>query len=187
MGWAGSEGRGAVRDPLCEHGKVRASEYCFYSGSVFLALPWKVPRSDAARARGGRAGRGSWKVASSPLFLLRFLWGRGRGRAERRSFPEAGTGWGAVARGRAGRGSRAGVAGWPGRGAEPRGDGDGGCGSRVRIRVPARPRLQGWPSPRSRPSCLTPGSRGTLPPLWVPAFHRALHFKFASPSRRWLY
>ena len=55
---------------------MRVSEfYSLYSGSVFLALPWKVPRSDAARARGGRAGRGSQKVAASPFFLLRFLCG----------------------------------------------------------------------------------------------------------------
>lgn len=101
--------RGGCEGPQCERGKVRASEfYSLYSGSVFIALPWKVPRSDAARARGGRAGRGSWKVAASPPFLLRSLWGRGRGRAARRRFLAAGT------RGEGGGGTWARWAGVPG-------------------------------------------------------------------------
>lgn len=81
-GSEGSEG------PPREHGKVRASELyaSLYSGTIFLVLPWKVARSDAARARGGRARRGSLKVSASPRFLLRFPRGRGRGQALRRRF-----------------------------------------------------------------------------------------------------
>lgn len=169
--------------------------YSLYSGSVFLALPWKVPRSDAAQARGGRAGWGSRKVSASPPFLLRFLRGWRRGWASRGRLRAAGTGGGGgggrTARGRAGRGvpgRGAGVPGGPGRCSEPRGGGDGGGGgSRVRIRVPARPRLQGRPSTRSRPYCLTPGFGGPLLRIWARARHRDLHFKFASLFRRWLY
>lgn len=149
---------GGCEGPRCERGKVRASEfYSLYSGSVLLALPWKVPRSDAARARGGRAGRGSQKVAASPLFLLRFLWGSESGPGATSERPGRAWGqWHVGARG-GGPGRETRVAGRPGRGAEPRGDGDGGCGSRVRIRVPARPRLQGWPSPRLAPFLPDPG------------------------------
>lgn len=110
-----------MEGPSRERGKVRASElYSLYSGSVFLALSWKVPRSDAARARGGRDGRGSGKVAASPLYVLRFLpgWGgagpRGAASERQRLAGLGGGGW--EARGRrggglgAGRGSRAGRA-----------------------------------------------------------------------------
>lgn len=56
-GGAHQTGSGGRERPPCEHEKVRASEfYSLYCGSVFLVLPWKVPRPVAARARGGRAG-----------------------------------------------------------------------------------------------------------------------------------
>lgn len=150
------------------------SEFCLLL--VFWErLPSATLESSALRRRPGTWGPGrvgvpeSLGVAPLPSALPPGLeegpglqgslpsgWdGRGRGRRAD----------GTWARGAGVPGGEAGVPGGPGRCAEPRGGGDGGGGgSRVRIRVPARPRLQGRPSPCSRPYCLTPRSLGTLLP-----------------------
>lgn len=96
-----------------------------HSGSVFLALPWKVPRPDAAWARGGRAGRGSQKVAASP-FLLRFLWRSESGPGREVQLPSGRDGHGGSGTWARGAGVPGGRHREAGRGAEPRGDGDGG-------------------------------------------------------------
>lgn len=148
--------------------KSEGEFYSLYSGSVFLALPWKVP---LARRRLGTWGPGRAGVPRRSrrrfLFLLRFLWRSESGPGREVQLPSGRDGHGGsgtwargagVPGGR--RGSRAGRAA----ALEPRGDGDGGCGSRVRI-SPRAPTPAGLALPGSRPSCLTPGSHGTLPPL----------------------
>lgn len=144
-----------------------------YSGIVpFLRCPGKFGRSDAAWARGGRAGRGSQEVAASPLFLLRFLWRSESGPGREVQLPSAGTGMGAVARGRAGRGSRAGDEGrgQAGRGAEPPRRRRTAAADPVPHQESPRPRLQGWPSPRLAPFLPDPGSHGPLSPSLDSAF-----------------